>query len=177
MGATMGTPSRFAFVDEGEAVRRLGVDRDTLVSLVRAGRLRAYPGVGKGSFFKVGDLLALAQEIHPPEPAPPPAAEPADQPPAAPRRPQHDPAYKVHLRLQADLKWYDLSDADFRAWVRELHPDAYARQRTNINATITRLQRLLALMDEAAAGWENLPEQPMAATAEGCADTPPAGEP
>lgn len=165
----MGTPSRFAFVDEGEAVRRLGVDRDTLVSLVRSGRLRAYPGVGKGSFFKLGDLLALAEALHPQTAAlesQAPAPEPAE-PSSAPKRPQHDPAYKVHLRLQADLKWYDLSDADFRAWVRELHPDAYPRQRTNITATIARLQRLLALMDEAAAGWENLAARPPAPEAPG----------
>jgi hypothetical protein len=174
----MGTPSRFAFVDEGEAVRRLGVDRDTLLSLVRSGRLRAYPGVGKGSFFKLGDLLALAEALHPqaaaPE-APAPAPEPAESP-SVPKRPQHDPAYKVHLRLQADLKWYDLSDADFRAWVRELHPDAYPRQRTNITATIARLQQLLALMDEAAAGWENLAARPSAPEPPGSEETAPPDE-
>jgi hypothetical protein len=161
----MGTPSRFSFVDEGEAVRRLGVDRDTIVSLVRAGRLRAFPGVGKGSFYRLGDLLALAEELHPRSPAPE-AEESAEESageamtPAAPKRPQHDPAYKVHLRLQADLKWYDLSDADFRAWVRELHPDGYERQRTNITTVMAKLQRLLALMDEAAAGWQNVTPKP-----------------
>ncbi len=174
----MGTPSRFAFVDEGEAVRRLGVDRDTLASLVRSGRLRAYPGVGKGSFFKLGDLLALAEALHPQAAAPEvpaPTPEHAESP-SAPKRPQHDPAYKVHLRLQADLKWYDLSDADFRAWVRELHPDAYPRQRTNITATIARLQRLLALMDEAAAGWKNLAAKPAAPEAPGSEETAPAAD-
>ena len=148
----MTAPGRFAFVDEGEAVRRLGVDRDTLLSLVSSGRLKAYPGVGKGHFFRLGDLLALAQELHP-APAPSPASEEPEPPVAAPQRPQHDPAYKVHLRLQADLKWYDLSDADLRLWVRELHPEAYERQRTNVLAVIGKLQRLVALMDEAAAGW------------------------
>lgn len=154
------TPSnRFAFVDESEAVRRLGVDHDTLLSLVREKRLRAYPGVGKGSFFKAGDLDTLARELHPPV-----AEHTPDEPPApsmaAPKRPQHDPAYKVHLRLTADLKWYDLSDDDLRTWVRELHPEGYERQRTNIASVITRLNRLLTLMDEAAAGWRNLPRGP-----------------
>jgi hypothetical protein len=160
----MGVPGRFAFVDEGEAVRRLDVDRDTLVSLVRSGRLRAYPGVGKGNFYKLGDLQALAAELHPPTPAPA-APEPEPEPEAptsagAVRRAQHDPAYRVHLRLQADLKWYDLSDADLALWVRELHPDAYERQRTNISTVIAKLQRLLTLMDEAAANWQNLPHPP-----------------
>ena len=58
-------PSRFSFVDEGEAVRRLNVDRDTLLELVASKRLRAYPGVGKGNFFRVGDLDTLADELHP----------------------------------------------------------------------------------------------------------------
>jgi hypothetical protein len=160
----MGTPGRFAFVDEGEAVRRLGVDRDTIVSLVRAGRLRAYPGVGKGNFYKLGDLQALAAELHPPAaaddaaPATPEAEKETAAPAGAPKRGQHDPAYRVHLRLQADLKWYDLSDADLALWVRELHPDAYERQRTNITTVIAKLERLLELMDEAAAHWHNLPQ-------------------
>ena len=160
----MGTPGRFAFVDESEAVRRLGVDRDTIVSLVREGRLRAYPGVGKGSFYKLGDLQALAAELHPSAPAAPaPAATPDAEAPApagAAKRGQHDPAYRVHLRLQADLKWYDLTDADLALWVRELHPVAYERQRTNITTVMAKLQRLLALMDEAAARWHNLPHPP-----------------
>lgn len=160
----MGISGRFAFVDEGEAVRRLGVDRDTIVSLVRAGRLRAYPGVGKGNFYKLGELQALAAELHPPEPAGEGAAEGAEEeaavPAGVPKRGQHDPAYRVHLRLQADLKWYDLSDADLALWVRELHPDAYERQRTNITTVMAKLQRLLTLMDEAAATWHNLPHPP-----------------
>src|SRR5260370_38077849 len=54
--AMMNTPSKFAFQDEGEALRRLGVDRDTLLALVREGRLRAYRGFGAGSFFRTQDL-------------------------------------------------------------------------------------------------------------------------
>lgn len=152
----MTPPNRFAFLDESEAFRRLGVDHATLLALVREGRLRAYPGVGKGSFFKAGDLDKLARELHPQAAEPPASEEPTPGVvDAAPKRPQHDPAYKVHLRLTADLKWYDLKDDDLRAWVRELHPEGYTRQRTNITAVIARLQRLLALMDEAAAGWDD----------------------
>jgi hypothetical protein len=155
----MSAPGRFSFVDEGEAVRRLGVDRDTVLSLVRSGRLKAYPGVGKGSFFRTSDLEKLAAELHPPQPAEEVEEEPAAEP-IAPKRAQHDPAYKVQLRLQADLKWYDLTDDDLRLWVRELHPEAYGRYRGNITTVIGRLERLLALMDEAARRWENLPLQP-----------------
>ena len=60
-----GRPGRFSFVDEGEAVRRLNVNRETLLELVASKRLRAYPGVGKGNFFRVGDLDRLKEELHP----------------------------------------------------------------------------------------------------------------
>ncbi len=147
----MQQPGKFAFVDEGEAIRKLGVDRDTLLTLVREGRLRAYPGVGKGHFFKTKDIEDLLTELHAGG-----IAEPASgaEPPAG--RKLFDPAYKVHVRLQADLKWYDLEDEDFQAWVRELHPDGYQRQRTNITNVIAKLERLVALMDEAASTWQNL---------------------
>jgi len=170
-------PSKFAFLDEGEALRRLGVDRDTLLTLVREGRLRAYPGVGKGHFFRVGDLDKLAAELRPaaPEPAPQPARPlPLLAPEAITVRKGHDPAYKVHLRLQADLKWFDITEDELRAWVRELHPDGYRRQRANITQFIARMERLRALMDEAAAGWKNL--SPEEAEVAGDGPTAPAGE-
>lgn len=139
----------FSFIDEGEAVRRLDVDRDTLLGFVREKRLRAYPGVGKGSFYRMSDVDALARELRGAAEAEA-DAEP-DAPPAKGKL--FDPAYKVHVRLLADLKWYDLSDDDLRAWVREMTADGYGRQKANITKLIARLQRLLALMDEAVAGW------------------------
>ncbi len=147
-------PSRFSFVDEGEAVRRLNVDRETLLELVASKRLRAYPGVGKGNFFRVGDLEKLAAELHPAR-AETPSLQGVDLLNPTNQRRQHDPAYKVHLRLQADLKWYDLTDADLQAYVRELHPAAYEKQRSNVTSVIERLDRLVALMDEAAHRWRS----------------------
>ena len=147
-----GKPGRFSFVDEGEAVRRLNVDRETLLELVASKRLRAYPGVGKGNFFRVGDLDRVAEELHPAAPAPA-SLQGVDLLNPVNQRRQHDPAYKVHLRLQADLKWYDLTDDDLQAYVRELHPAAYEKQRSNVTSVIERLERLVALMDEAAEHW------------------------
>ena len=149
-------PARFSFVDEGEAVRRLGIERDELLSLVQSKRLRAYPGVNKGYFFRVSDLDELAAELHPERAA---TGEPEEEAPS-PRK-QHDPAYKVHLRLQADLKWYDLTDDDFRAYVRELHPAAYEKQRMNVTNVIAKLERLVAMMDEAAASWKGQAAKPI----------------
>lgn len=146
-------PSRFSFVDEGEALRRLGVDRDTLHAFVQEKRLRAYAGVGKGSFFRVSDIEALLAELHASEG---PADQSTTEDAAPSGRKLFDPAYKVHVRLQADLKWYDLEDDDLKAWAREMTPDGYARQRTNILRVIEKLQRMIALMDEAATGWKTL---------------------
>lgn len=159
----MNQNSRFSFVDEGEALRRLGIDRDTLLSLVLEKRLRAYPGVGKGNFYKLRDLEGLYSELYAGSAASEVGPVEGSGEAASPGRKVFDPAYKVHVRLQADLKWYDLDDDDLATWVRELHADGYGRQRTNITKVIAKLDRLVALMDQAAANWQVL-EAPMPAT-------------
>ena len=138
--------SRFAFIDDSEALRRLGIDRKTLEQLIQQKRLRAYGGVGKDAFFKAGDVEALYAELHPVESAPEPAEAPAEEKKAGP--PRHDPAMRVHLRLQADLKWFDISDVDIAAWFRELRPDGYQRQRGNIVDVMRKLQRIVDLIDQ-----------------------------
>jgi hypothetical protein len=147
--------SRFAFLDEGEALRRLGLDRDTLLALVRDKRIRAYPGVGKGNFYRQKDIEALYAELHA-DASQDTVAEGEGIETVAPGRKLFDPAYKVHVRLQADLKWYDLEEQDLEAWVRELHADGYVRQRANITRVIDTLTRLVTLMDQAAASWQVL---------------------
>ncbi len=137
--------SRFAFIDDSEALRRLGVDRKTLEQLVREKRLRAYGGVGKDAFFRVSEIEALYAELHPVAEAPAAEAPPAEGQKAGP--PRHDPAMRVHLRLQADLKWFDISDDDIASWFRELRPDSYQRQRANILEVMGKLQRIVELID------------------------------
>lgn len=168
-------PARFSFVDEGEAVRRLNVDRDTLLELVASKRLRAYPGVGKGNFFRVGDLDALADELHP-NTATAPTLVGGDLLNPTNQRRQHDPAYKVHIRLQADLKWYDLTDEDLQTYIRELHPAAYEKQRSNVTSVIERLERLVTLMDEAAVRWRSQGEAVKTNDGPPAAPSAPTGE-
>jgi hypothetical protein len=60
-----GTGGRFAFLDAPETAKRLKVDRITLDQYVRDGRIRAYKGVGKDSFFKTSDVEALYKELYP----------------------------------------------------------------------------------------------------------------
>ncbi|MFI5273395.1 MAG: hypothetical protein ACHQ4H_10235 [Ktedonobacterales bacterium] len=175
MNPAMNPAGKFSFLDEGETVRRLGVDRDTLLGFVTAKRLRAYPGVGKGNFFRAADVDALNAELHAGEALP---VAPGAEAPAG--RKLFDPAYKVHVRLAADLKWYDLEDEDLQAWVREMTADGYQRQRGNVSAVIAKLQRLVALMDEAATGWQHLPSAGRAASGappEQAATPPLAGVP
>ena len=136
---------RFAFLDDSEVLRRLGVDRKTLEQLIKDRRLRTYGGVGKGAFFKAAEVEALYAELHPA-----PDISDAEEVPVEsdkPGKPRHDPAMRVHLRLQADLKWFDTSDSDIDAWFRELRPDAYQRQRSTIQQVIRKLQHIVDLID------------------------------
>ena len=168
----MSTPSRFAFVDEGEAVRILNVDRDTLLSFVRERRLRAYKS-GVVNYYRTQDLEALRAELRAEEAAEREAPHTSG---GTSGRKVFDPAYKVHVRLQADLKWYELEDDDLRAWVREMTPDGYTRQRMNLTMVIGKLQRMIQLMDEAADGWENLKPETIPAPSEEPREAPPAAK-
>ncbi len=147
---------RFAFLDAGEAARRLGIDRLTLEQWTRDGRLKAHRGVGKDVFYRTGDVEALYNELHP-------ATELAEAlvadeqesagesqvtTKAAPARKQQDPPMRVYLRLQADAKWYDVSEEDIHTWFQQLAPDGYARNKRNVEHAIKKLQYLASLLDE-----------------------------
>jgi excisionase family DNA binding protein len=146
--------ARFAFMDAGEVARRLGIDRVTLEEWTRNGRIKAHRGVGKDVFYRSGDVEALYNELHP-------AAELAEAVEAderesageasgakAPARKKQDPQMRVYLRLQADAKWYDISEEDIRTWFQQLAPDGYERNKRNAEHTIKRLQYLVSLLDE-----------------------------
>jgi len=146
--------ARFAFMDAGEAARRLGIDRITLEQWTRAGRIKAHRGVGKDVFYRTSDVEALYNELHPTgELAEAVEADEresagASQGAAASTRKKQDPQMRVYLRLQADAKWYDISEEDIRVWFRQLAPDGYERNKRNAEHTIKKLQYLLSLLDE-----------------------------
>jgi excisionase family DNA binding protein len=146
---------RFAFVDAGEAARRLGIDRITLEQWMKEGRIRPHRGVGRDVFFRSGDVESLYNELHP-------AAELAEAVDAderdseagetktvGPVKRNQDPQMRVYLRLQADAKWYDISEEDIRIWFQQLAPDGYGRNKRNVEHTIKKLQFLVSLIDEA----------------------------
>ncbi|HYB01865.1 MAG TPA: helix-turn-helix domain-containing protein [Ktedonobacteraceae bacterium] len=144
---------RFAFVDAGEAARILGIDRVTLDQWVREGRLKSHRGVGRESFFRTADIEALNNELHPsPELAEAVAADERESEDAggkASARKKQDPQMRVYLRLQADAKWYDVSEEDIRTWFQQLAPDGYDRNKRNAEHSIKKLQYVVSLIEEA----------------------------
>ncbi|GCE18242.1 helix-turn-helix domain-containing protein [Dictyobacter kobayashii] len=145
---------RFAFVDAGEAARRLGIDRVTLDLWVKEGRLRTHRGVGRDVFFRSGDVEALYNELHPAADIAEALAEDEQETngeavATKPARKKQDPQMRVYLRLQADAKWYDISEEDIRFWFQQLAPDGYERNKRNAEHTIKKLQLLVNLIEDA----------------------------
>jgi hypothetical protein len=148
-----GTGGRFAFLDAPETAKRLRVDRLTLDQYVRDGRIRAYRGVGKDSFFKTADVEALYKELYPEAVLAADARAGANlgmsgQPLQLNVRKKQEPQMRVYLRLQADAKWYDVSEEDIREWFRQLAPDGYERNKKNAEHSIQKLQYLVSLIEE-----------------------------
>ena len=154
----MPVPSgRFAFMDASEVARRLKIDRLTLDQWIRDGRIKAYRGVGKDSFFKTAEVEALYKELYPETAVA--AAIAADegvsaagatgQPLQLGVRKKQDAQMRVYQRLLADAKWYDISEADIREWARQLAPDGYDRNKKNAQHAIQKLQYAVSLIEEA----------------------------
>ncbi len=152
---------RFAFLDAGETARRLGIDRVTLEQWVKDGRIKAHRGVGRDVFFRSADIEALYNELHPAaelaaavaadeqESANGGTTESGQGKPIGVVKRQQDPQMRVYLRLQADAKWYDISEDDIRTWFQQLAPDGYERNKRNVEHTIKKLQFLVGLIDDA----------------------------
>ncbi len=144
---------RFAFIDAGEAARMLGIDRVTLDQWVRDGRIKPHRGVGRDVFFRTSDVEALYNELHPEadlaEAVAADERESAGEAEKVPVRKKQDPQMRVYLRLQADAKWYDVSEEDIRTWFQQLAPEGYERNKRNAEHTITKLQYLVSLIEEA----------------------------
>jgi len=157
----------FRFLDDTDAQRMLGIDRLTFEELLRTKRLRPISTSGENiHFFRNADVMKLQAELHPvaatskdevqiDDSAVAAAlaeeeAALADPMTAAANRTTpkkgHDPAMRVHLRLQADLKWYDIGADDLQAWFNQLRPDGYERHLNNTQFIIERMQQIQALI-------------------------------
>lgn len=154
VGKPGGGGGRFAFLDAGEVARRLGIDRVTLDQWTRDGRIKGMRGVGKDVFYRASDVETLQNELHPATELA--EAVEADERESAgeasttktPVRKKQDPQMRVYLRLQADAKWYDISEEDIHTWFQQLAPDGYERNKRNAEHTLKKLQYLVSLLDE-----------------------------
>ena len=144
---------RFAFVDAGEAARLLDIDRVTLDQWIQDGRLKSHRGVGREAFFRTVEIEALYNELHPSTELAEAVEEDERESQSAeektPVRKKQDPQMRVYLRLQADAKWYDISEEDIRIWFQQLAPDGYDRNKRNAEHTIKKLQYLVGFIEEA----------------------------
>ena len=143
---------RFAFMDAGEAAKRLGIDRVTLDLWVKEGRIKTHRGVGREAFFRSGEVETLYNELHPADELG--EAVVADEQDSAGEaskgatRKKQDPQMRVYLRLQADAKWYDISEDDIRFWFQQLAPEGYERNKRNAEHTMKKLQYLVSLIED-----------------------------
>ncbi|MBA3826280.1 MAG: hypothetical protein H0X24_20565 [Ktedonobacterales bacterium] len=155
--------SNFRFLDDTDAQRILGVDRLTFQELLSTKRLRAVSGAGTIQFFRAADVSRLRDELTA-ETATQAAASaaalasmPEAAPPKKPKKAQ-EPALRVHARMTADLRWYDISDADIQAWFDQLHPETYARRRGVAQFVQQRMAQIIALLDAGEARYGALAE-------------------
>lgn len=138
----------------------LDIDRVTLEQWVREGRLRAHRGVGRDAFYRTSDVEALYNELHPATDLAEAIADDERESAAdrgqgspitigkGPVRKKQDPQMRVYLRLQADAKWYDISEDDIRTWFKQLAPDGYERNKRNAQHAIKKLQYLVEQIEE-----------------------------
>lgn len=153
--------ANFRFLDDTTAQRQLGVDRITFEQFIKTNRLKVVSRAGENiMFFRAADVAALRAELQPETEAEDAeytaaiietaasatlAATLAATAPATKRK-KVDPAMRVHVRIQSDLKWYDVTDADAIAWFHQLRPEGYERNKENFRYFIARYQRLLDLI-------------------------------
>ena len=139
---------RFAFIDAGDAARRLGIDRVTLDIWVKEGRIKP-----RGGFFRASDVEALNNELHPAadlaEVVNADEQDSARDPLNAAKRKKQDRQMRVYLRLQADTKWFDISENDINIWFKQLAPDGFERNKRNVEQTIRKLQLVVSLIEDA----------------------------
>jgi hypothetical protein len=109
--------------------------------------------VGREAFFRTSEVQALYNELHPSaelvEAVAADELESAGVEETGPVRKKQDPQMRVYLRLQADAKWYDISEEDIHTWFQQLDPGGYERNKRNAEHTIKKLQYLVSLIEEA----------------------------
>lgn len=136
--------NKFSFIDSADAQRILQVDRVTFEQLLTSGQLKPLKGTGKDVFFRLSDVQELHDILHKEASG---ETEESETGPKVKNK-QHDPAMRVHLRLQADLKWFDITINDIDLWLREVRSDSYDKYLTNISHVEEKLDYIKKIVQE-----------------------------
>jgi hypothetical protein len=151
------TQAQFKFIDLPTAAEHLGITRTELLAWVDQGRINPFSGKGQQSVFRRADVERLAgearatAEAEAAEAATAEATGDAETPAEGGRRRRRDPIKLMGTRLSMDSRWAEMSDQDIATWLDALEPVQYDRIRKVANIAIERLQRVLAMLDEAQA--------------------------
>jgi len=130
----MATP---AFIDAAYAADSLHVPLDTVLDLVRDGRLRTYGGRASNPFLRSAEVAALADQL---------GLGAAEQ--QEPPRRVKSASVRVQQRITADARWGDISEEDIRDWARRADPLRRQAARTAAGTARERLDMLLRALDE-----------------------------
>ncbi len=124
--------TKYPFVDATFAAEMLGVGLDRILQLVADGRLKTYGGRERNPFLRTADITALAEEIGQPLKVAEPSKRQAD-----------NPVKRVSLRIRADARWNQVSEADIDAWVREADESSKQAAGKVAAASIAKLKQLM----------------------------------
>lgn len=127
----MGTPP---FVDAAHAAEMLHVTPETVLDLVRSGKLRRYGGRPDNPFLRSADVAALVDELGLPS---------EDEQPKRVK----SASSRVQTRLTADSRWADIRDEEIQEWAERA--DVVRRQaaRKSVLLAMDRLETVLRALD------------------------------
>jgi len=123
------------FIDAAYAADLLHVSLDTILDLIREGKLTRFSGSASNPFLRSQDVLALARELG------------AASEPEPPKRVKSASA-KVQTRLTADARWADITVDEIQDWAARA--DAPRRQAARKAAATAkeRLEKVLQALSE-----------------------------
>lgn len=130
----MPTPT---FIDAAYAADSLHIPVETILELIRDGRLKTYGGRVSNPFLRAADVSTLAAELG--------LGEGEEH--EAPRRVK-SPSARVQQRITADSRWGDVTEDDIREWVQRADPTRVQAARKAARVASDRLDTLLRVLDE-----------------------------
>lgn len=126
-----------AFIDAVFAAEMLHVPVETVLDLVREGRIRTYGGRASNPFMRSADVAALAQQL----------GLGRGESSEAPRRVKSASA-RVQARVTADSRWGDVSEDDIREWAARADRARLQAAQKAARIASDRLSALITVVDD-----------------------------